>query len=134
MIRLHNIEGRIVWLSSESIESIAEAGPSSQWHGIRSIICAGGRTYGARESVAVVMSMMQQHPDDDAVDRFATIMKTKLAEKRAEGRGGWDDPNQCTTAHLAELLRRHVAKGDPVDVGNFAMMLWNRGGSTNEGI
>lgn len=75
-----------------------------------------------------------RHSDDVAVDRFAIGMKYKLAVKRAEGRGGWDDPAQCTTKHLAELLRDHIAKGDPLDVGNFAMMLWNRGGSTNEGI
>lgn len=74
------------------------------------------------------------HPDETAVDRFAVAMKAKLAEKRAEGRGGWDDPARCTTAHLAELLRGHIDEGDPVDVGNFAMMLWNRGGLTNEGI
>lgn len=134
MIRLHDIDGRIVWLARESIETITEAGPSSQWHGIRSIVrTVNGRTIEASESVDVVMSMMQ-HPDETAVDRFALAMKAKLAEKRAEGRGGWDDPNQCTTAHLAELLRSHIAKGDPVDVGNFAMMLWNRGGATNEGI
>lgn len=75
-----------------------------------------------------------QHPDDAAVDRFAAAMKAKLAEKRAEGRGGWDDPEQCSTTYLATLLRGHVAKGDPLDVGNFAMMLWNRGGATNEAI
>lgn len=78
-------------------------------------------------------AMRAPHPDDEAVDRFAAAMKVKLAEKRAEGRGGWDDPEQCSTAWLAELLRRHVEKGDPVDVGNFAMMLWNRGGSTTTG-
>lgn len=76
----------------------------------------------------------RMHSDDLAVDRFAAAMKAKLAEKRAEGRGGWDDPAQCTTKHLAELLRSHIERGDPLDVGNFAMMLWNRGGSTSEGI
>lgn len=79
-------------------------------------------------------AQIEQHPDDAAVDRFAAAMKAKLAEKRAEGRGGWDDPEQCSTTYLATLLRGHVAKGDPLDVGNFAMMLWNRGGATNEAI
>lgn len=73
------------------------------------------------------------HPDDAAVDRFAASMKRKLADKRAAGLGGWDDPDQCSTDYLARLLRDHVAKGDPVDVGNYAMMLFNRAARTNEG-
>lgn len=68
------------------------------------------------------------HPDDIAVDRFASAMKAKLAEKRAQGYGGWDRPDECTIAFLSELLRKHVGKGDPVDVGNFAMMIHQRGG------
>lgn len=79
-------------------------------------------------------AQIEQHPDDAAVDRFAAAMKAKLAEKRAEGRGGWDDPEQCSTTYLATLLRSHVEKGDPLDVGNFAMMLWHRGGATNEAV
>lgn len=68
-----------------------------------------------------------QHADDLAVDRFSDAMKAKLAEKRAAGRGGWDDPKQCHVTTLARHLVEHVAKGDPVDVGNFAMMLHQRG-------
>ena len=30
-----------------------------------------------------------QHPDDEAVDLFVTVMKARLAQKRREGRGGW---------------------------------------------
>lgn len=67
------------------------------------------------------------HPDDLAVDRFAAAMKSKLAASRAKGRGGWDDPEQCTVEHLARLLVEHIPKGDPVDVANFAMMLHQRG-------
>lgn len=67
------------------------------------------------------------HPDDVAVDKFATAMKAKLAKKRADGRGGWEDPKQCSVEFLSELLHGHIAKGDPVDVGNLAMMLFNRG-------
>lgn len=69
-----------------------------------------------------------QHPDDLAVDRFAAAMKAKLAQKRAEGRGGWDNPDECSIEWLSELLRSHVEKADPVDVGNFAMMIHQRGG------
>lgn len=67
------------------------------------------------------------HPDDLAVDHFAAAMKAKLAKKRTEGRGGWDRKDECTAAFLSQLLREHVEKGDPVDVGNLAMMLQQRG-------
>lgn len=67
------------------------------------------------------------HPDDAAVDRFAAAMKAKLAAKRADGRGGWDDKDQCSQQFLSDLLRGHVDKGDTVDVANFAMMLHQRG-------
>jgi len=67
------------------------------------------------------------HPDDLAVDAFAAAMKAKLARKRAHGYGGWDSPTDCTGAELSQLLRDHVEKGDPLDVGNFAMMLHQRG-------
>ncbi len=66
------------------------------------------------------------HPDDLAVDRFAAAMKAKLAKKREEGRGGWEGPD-CNAEILSRLLREHVEKGDPLDVGNLAMMLHQRG-------
>ncbi|CAH1665458.1 MULTISPECIES: hypothetical protein [unclassified Chelatococcus] len=67
------------------------------------------------------------HPDDLAVNRFAAAMKAKLAQKRTEGRSGWDDPAQCSGEYLSLLLVEHVDKGDPLDVGNLAMMLHQRG-------
>lgn len=71
------------------------------------------------------------HSDDLAVDRFAAIMKAKLAAARKKGRGGWDNPDPdndgCTTEYLADLLREHIRKGDPVDVANFCMFLCLRG-------
>ncbi|WP_244207391.1 hypothetical protein [Paraburkholderia fungorum] len=63
-----------------------------------------------------------EHPDDVAVDRFAAAMKEKLAAARAKGRSGWQ---QCSPFVLSEMLRAHVDKGDPRDVANFCMMLWN---------
>jgi hypothetical protein len=72
-----------------------------------------------------------RHPDDVAVDRFAAAMKEKLAVKRAQGRGGWDDPEQCSLDYLVRLFHDHVSKGDPIDIGNFAMMLWNRMAAAN---
>ena len=64
-----------------------------------------------------------QHSDNISVDRFAGAMKAKLASARAKGRSGWDNPEACTAEYLSELLHGHVAKGDPVDVANFCMML-----------
>jgi hypothetical protein len=71
-----------------------------------------------------------EHPDDSAVDRFAAAMKGKMAASRAKGRGGWDDPEQCPANRLRAMMRAHIGKGDPVDVGNFCMMLWNRNETT----
>lgn len=76
---------------------------------------------------AVPPQQTEEHTDDSAVDRFADVMKTKLATSREKGRGGWNDPEQCTVEHLAKLLVEHLVKGDPVDVANFAMMLHQRG-------
>lgn len=70
------------------------------------------------------LAIAEQHPDDSAVDRFAAAMKAKLAKKRADGRGGWQTASE---AHLSALLHEHVAKGDPVDVANLAMMLHQNG-------
>lgn len=54
-------------------------------------------------------------------------MKAKLAKKRDDGRGGWEDKEQCSAEFLSQLLREHVEKGDPLDVGILAMMLHQRG-------
>lgn len=76
---------------------------------------------------AAPASGVEAHPDDVAVDRFAAAMKVKLAMKRAEGYRGWENKEDCTAGRLSFLLRDHVDKGDPVDVGNLAMMLHQRG-------
>ncbi|WP_180937435.1 hypothetical protein [Herbaspirillum seropedicae] len=65
-----------------------------------------------------------QHPDDVAVDLFATVMKQKLAQARDKGRVGWE---QCDPVELSVMLRQHVEKGDPRDVANFCMFLWSLG-------
>jgi hypothetical protein len=67
------------------------------------------------------------HSDDVAVDRFAAAMKAKLAKQRAKGYGGWET---CPVERLQGMLFKHVPKGDPVDVANFAMMLSARGAAT----
>lgn len=68
----------------------------------------------------------QLHPDDNAVDKFANQMKAKLALKRSEGRGGWENKDTCSQLFLSLLLHDHVLKGDPLDVANIAMMLHSR--------
>lgn len=65
--------------------------------------------------------------DNHGVADFADAMRRKLEKKRAEDRGGWHDPDQCQLDTLAVMLLDHLEKGDPVDIGNFAMMLYNRG-------
>lgn len=65
--------------------------------------------------------------DNQGVADFAEAMRRKLEKKREEGRGGWHDPDQCPLDALAVMLLDHLEKGDPVDIGNFAMMLYNRG-------
>ena len=64
--------------------------------------------------------------DNKAVDHFAKAMKRKMATSRKKGRSGWDDPKKCPPERLAQMLIDHLEKGDPVDVGNFSMMLFNR--------
>lgn len=59
--------------------------------------------------------------DDRMVDQLAVAMKAKLAKKRADGYGGWVNAD---VGHLARLLVEHVRKGDPVDIANFAGMLF----------
>lgn len=83
-----------------------------------------------------VLPIGENHPDALAVDRFAAAMKTKLAKKRAEGVGGWDDPEQCHIDYLAHRLAEQIhsrAVLDPVDIGNFAMMIFNRGETPSHG-
>lgn len=70
---------------------------------------------------------MNEHTDDSAIDRFAAAMKSKMAKQRDKGYGDWDNPAACPAERLEQCLRESVLKGDPVDVGNFAMMLFNRG-------
>jgi hypothetical protein len=97
-----------------------------------------GETYsvdGHRECVRIADAALDgrstaeplaQHSDDTAVDAFAAAMKAKLAEARAKGRGGWQDKDDCPQQRLSDMLRAHVAKGDPRDVANFCIFLHQR--------
>lgn len=84
-----------------------------------------------RYTLADVLAHTQvnQHPDDEAVDKFAAAMHAKMAQARAKGKEGWDDPERCTAAHLEALLGYSKTSKEWVDVANYAMMLWARGQS-----
>lgn len=64
-----------------------------------------------------------QHSDNLHVNHFANVMKKKLSECREKGRSGWEE---CPIEFLNNELIRHIEKGDPVDVANFAMMIYER--------
>lgn len=72
-----------------------------------------------------------QHSDDLAVDQFAQALKDKMRKSREKGRSGWDDKQQCPNGRLQQMLIDHLGKGDPLDVGAFAMMLFIRSERTN---
>lgn len=127
-------------LATQSAQQVASVPTRDE---IRAIFLANGftlkdnddlRPYVYDAAYALIQRVLEtppisaaQHPDDLAVDRFAAAMKEKMALARAKGRGGWNDPAQCSVERLATMLVEHIAKGDPVDVANFAMMLHQRG-------
>jgi len=82
------------------------------------------------QAVAEPVALELPQYDDIAIDHFAGAMKLKMDTSRAKGRSGWDDPKKCTIEALQAMLLEHVAKGDPIDVANFCMMLWIRSGRT----
>lgn len=65
---------------------------------------------------------------------FQRVCIGKLNRKRKEGRGGWNDPEECSIEHLEQLLKGHIdrlahlsfADEALYDISNFAMMIWNR--------
>lgn len=69
--------------------------------------------------------------DQQAVANFSAAMAAKLERKAMQGRGGWKDPERCSVDYLADLLIDHVKKGDPVDIGNLAMMIHQRNAPFN---
>lgn len=78
-------------------------------------------------AVSVQPPESTKHPDDVAVDLFASAMKAKLEYARnRRGRGGWQNKSECSADDLSAMLRDHVSKGDPTDVANFCCFLWNR--------
>lgn len=68
-----------------------------------------------------------QHPDDDAIDAFAAELRKRMTDKREQGRNGWE---HCDLDDLGLKLLRSIADGNPIDVGNYAMMISTLGGGT----
>lgn len=75
---------------------------------------------------------LEAQADEKGVSLLAEGMRRRLAEKRAEGRGGWHDPNRCDADVLASLFFGSLQKPDVnlVDLANFLMMLFVRGGES----
>ena len=72
-----------------------------------------------------------ENADRIGLRRFRRAMEAKLDDKRAEGRGGWhleahSGGYGTSIPRLRRMLLSHVKKGDPVDIANFCMMIWNR--------
>ena len=120
----------------KALEEAADACANETWPHEGDDAYSRGLDRGALEQASACAAVIralsdaparEEHPDDLAVDRFAVAMKAKLAKKRADGRGGWQDKGDCSQQFLSDLLRGHVGKGDPVDVANLAMMLHQRG-------
>lgn len=84
-------------------------------------------TYPTHINQSINGSFEISHPDDGAILAFAVAMKLKMAKQRTKGYAGWQT---CDHEELQKRLVDHVSKGDPVDVGNFAMMLYNMGART----
>ena len=64
------------------------------------------------------------HEDDIAIEKFCKAMSEKMKKSRQKGRSGWQE---CDPDIFSAMLREHIEKGDPLDVANFCMMLWNIG-------
>lgn len=61
MIELNNTYGQKVFLAPTAIAEILEAGPSSQWHGIRAYVRTfDGRTIEVRETAQEIARMAQE--------------------------------------------------------------------------
>ena len=108
---------RLQFAASEAARTFEDAGDAMSWSPTVDAI---------NRLKEVLQGGYEYHPDDSAVDRFAEAMRDKMEESREKGRSGWDSPFQCSPYRLATRLIDHIAKGDPVDIGNFAMMLFNR--------
>ena len=79
-----------------------------------------------------IFARLDKHPyEETEIDTRAVLltaqgMLDKMYASSDAGRSGWHDPTRCSTRMLMTALLEHIAKGDMIDVANFAMMLWQR--------
>lgn len=61
---------------------------------------------------------------NQAVDDFATQMKTRLREQAIKCYRGWDDTDNYQ--QIVDMTLKHTAvyEGEEVDAANLAMILW----------
>jgi hypothetical protein len=75
-------------------------------------------------------NMVEEHFDDWAGQRFVNRMREKMGRKLIKGCAGWYDEQKVTVEQLKRELQSQAHRGekrfDPVDVANYAMMLWAR--------
>lgn len=69
----------------------------------------------------------EKHADDIMIDALAKTLKARLAEKRLEGKSGWDDETQCTFGTLLAGADRHRKAGNIIDQIAYLAMLDARG-------
>lgn len=79
------------------------------------------------------VAMAAPHDDESiadhaVVDALAATMKAKLDLRRQSDGVGWE--TQYSVEHLANLLIDHVPAGNPVDIANFALMIFNLPGGS----
>lgn len=61
--------------------------------------------------------------DEHLVEHVKQSMEVKLSKKRNEGYGGWHHLELCSNEYLLKKLKKHIDKGDMIDVINFAGMI-----------
>lgn len=72
---------------------------------------------------AFINAISNEMADISMIDLVSTAMKEKMHKKALEGRGGWYKLHEVKNEILIKMLKRHVDKGDMIDVLNFAAMI-----------
>lgn len=107
----------VLGISAEQVRRLTRAG-QIPYH----LIGAGTIRYNLPDILK--STRVNRHSDDEAIDRFADAMREKMRISREEyGREGWE---VMSRERLSALMVGAVEKGDPVDVANYAMMVWER--------
>lgn len=68
-----------------------------------------------------------KHTDDIMVDDLCKALKAELAGQRAAGKGGWEDPSQCTPGRLLAGADKHGKSGMIIKQIAYLAMLRYRG-------